>query len=706
VSGGGGILSLPVFEFPDPSSRVLSRPDVPDRGGECAKCHGPVGRSYAGQPALAEGFCQGCRHPYSFLPNLHEGDLVHGQYQVIGCFARGGLGWVYLARDTRLENLVVLKGLIDVGNAALAKAERDTLIRMDHQNIVRIFNFVEHPDVRGGPPRDYIVMEYVDGLVLSEVKEQAVLGKQPLGEPLRVEHVIACGLQVLAAFEYLHGRGQLYCDMKPENVILRPGNRGEREDNRVKIIDLGAVRKFDDRESKIIGTPGYQVDRKEIDDCGLTVQSDIYTLGKTLTRLFHATVDWAAERGVDAGTSPVAVGLNSFGRLQSRALHADPDQRFATAAEMSEQLKGVQREISALREGVERPAPSTIFAPTAVLMDAGLGVVPPLDRWTCGDRSTGTGAPLPDGLPAPPAVAVGLPTPQVDPDDDAATDVTAATGARDPHRLLDKLAMSEHDTPEVCFVRCRAQIELKDLEGASDSLGQAQGATRKHDWRVPWHNALLALARNDVVTAEAAFGTVYDMLPGEYAPKLALGFCAEQRGNRGVARRLYEAVWRRDHLQVSAAFGLARISLSQGDRAGTVAILDEVPKVSRHYDAAAVAAVLVLSGQLSSRPPSPDDLSAAAQRLPGLYLDGGDDRGDARDRLTAIIREAAFVLLDTNEGGGAMNGGTVFGDAPSLPTLRVLLEESYRSLARQARNVNDHNVLIDLTNTVRPWTFR
>src|SRR5262249_7327519 len=147
--------------------------------------------------------------------------------------------------------------------------------------------------------------------------------------------------------------------------------------------------------------------------------------------------------------------------------------------------------------------------------------------------------------------------------------------------------------------------------------------------------------------------------------------------------RLYTAVWRRDHSQGSAAFGLARINLARLNRKGAVDILDEVPKVSRHYDAAAAAAVIVLSGQLSrpdgdTEAPSPGSLTAAAARLPTLYVDD-----EARVRLTAIIYEAAFVLSQHEQ-------PTSLGEEEEL---RRHLARSYRAMAGQARTAQDHNVL-------------
>lgn len=682
-------LALPVYEFPEPSSRILTEAHIPEESRTCPNesCGAPVGRSYAGQPAISEGFCPVCGHPYSFLPNLREGDLVDGQYEVIGCFARGGLGWVYLAKDTRLDdNLVVLKGLIDLRYAALATAERRAMTMMDHKNIVRILNFVSHPD-SAGRDREYIVMEYVDGLTLREATRQRALG----AEPLRVEHVIFCVLQVLDALEYLHRRGYLYCDMKPDNVIVRPGHRGE--EDRVKVIDLGAVRKVDDRESSRIGTKPYEVGEAELRTRGLTVQSDVHTVGVMLERLYGGTSDWLDQQ-TGAVDELFALGLESFRRLIARARHEDPDRRFSSAALMAEQLKGVAREIASLRDGVARPEPSTVFEPTAVLLDSGLGDVPPLHRWTWPSRYSGTGVPLPDGRPAPAEVAIGLPVPRVDPGDDAAAYL--ATGEPNALRLLDKLETAGLDTPESRLARCRARIETGELDLAEASLRAA--GYEAGDWRIAWHRGLLALARGEIAQAGLEFTAVYDALPGEEAPKLALGFCAEHEGKIERARRLYEAVWRRDRSQGSAAFGLTRIRLAEGDRAGAVAVLDEVPKVSRHYDSAAVAAVIVLCGLLRSGAPSVADLREAANRLPSLYLDT-----DGRNRLVTILREAALPLAD--DAGERLGAVEVFGDAPSSDGLRSLLEQSYRSLAGQAENQDEHGILIDLANTIRPRTF-
>ncbi|WP_033262488.1 serine/threonine-protein kinase [Amycolatopsis vancoresmycina] len=672
-AGDADFQSLPAIEVPDPEKLVLAEPDYPEQHRFCGRCGEPVGRAYAGEPAFAEGFCEECGEPFSFLPKLTRGERIGERYDVLGCFAHGGLGWIYLAADTALGGQhVVLKGVINSGNAvrrAQARVERDVLVRLDHPNIVRITDFVEY----GDEPETYLVMEYVGGRSLRDLLQH--------GPPPRVEHVIVYGQAILAALGYLHGEGLLYCDMSPANVI--------HGDKRVKVIDLGAARPVDAPAGPSVGTKRYQAPSHEIARYGLTVRSDLHAVGATLQDLLAAA-------GEDTDSDRIAGGVDSLRRVLARAV-VSYERRFAGAAEMAEQLEGVRREILSLRDEQPRPAVSALFEDTAELLDEGLGAVPGLDHWVTGDHAADQ---LDLGLPRAADGAGRLPIPRVAPDDPAAGFIAAA-GAPGPRRWLDKLGMFGERSVEIAFALTRAQVALHEPGEAAVALSAAEqllGVEAERDWRAAWHHGLLALARGNAEAAAAKFDKVHGSWPGEIAPKLALGFCAELRGATAQAERCYRSVWHRDHAQVSAAFGLARCALRSKDRDAAVALLDTVPPISRHYDAARIATVRIRAGRLPSGPPGRDDLGDAARRLPELYLDR-----EAQDRLEALVREAALAALGRDEG---WNGGALLGERVTERGLRSLLEQSLRRLAERARDRNEHGLLVDLANAVRPKTRR
>ncbi|WDZ87108.1 serine/threonine-protein kinase [Micromonospora cathayae] len=685
-----GLVHLPVLFFPT-EHRLLADPEVPEHRRICDRCRGPVGRG--GADRLDHGYCSRCQTPFAFVPALKRGETVADQYVVVGYLGRGGLGQVYLAEDTHLDhNRVALKRLNNKNDPqalAVEVSERRHLVTLDHPAVVRIFNFVTAPDRLFGGQTSYLVMEYLDGMSLEELRRAADDPARP-GVTLPVDHLLAYAHEILAALDYLHARGLLYTDLHPGNVI--------RTADRIKLIDMGSVRRADDRASPLVGTRRYQVGERELAEHGPTVRSDLFAVGMLLTELSGITVP-----GPDEPVPDVDVGQESFVRLVRRARHPRYARRFASAREMTGQLEGVLRELVPARSVHDQPAPSTVFAAGTALFDAGLGAVPPLTHWT-----DPVGSALPGyGRPAPATVARGLPVPHPDPGDPAAAFLTTVD-ATDPESLLAGLAAFGDRSVEIELTRCRARLELGDPAGARDALDAAVrqlGADAPADWRVTWHEALFALHGDDVPRAGGLFDAAYGELPGEVAPKLALAYCAEHRGDTVRAARFYRAVWQRDRLAASAAFGLARLRLAERDRDGAVEVLDAVPHVSRHHDAARIAAVRVRTARIGAVPPDASALNDAVRRLAEVRLDDGSRHGEARDRLTTIVLEAALdrVLVS---GAGGLDPGPVLGEPPSANGLRRRLARSFRVLARQqARTPNDHDVLVDQANAVRPLTL-
>ncbi|MEH0544413.1 tetratricopeptide repeat protein [Streptomyces sp. B21-105] len=367
---GAGLVMVPQVPKPDPRSMVLDNPEVPERKRFCSRsdCGAPVGRSRGEREGRTEGFCTKCGHPYSFAPKLKAGDVVHGQYEVVGCLAHGGLGWIYLAIDRPVgDRWVVLKGLLDTGDQdamAAAISERRFLAEIEHASIVRIYSFVEHLDQRTGSLDGYIVMEYIGGKSLKEIANDR---RTPQGkrDPLPVEQACAYGIEALEALGHLHSRNLLYCDFKVDNAI--------QSQDELKLIDMGAVRRMDDDESAIYGTIGYQA--PEVAEVGPSVASDLYTVGRTLAVLtfdFQGYTTVFADSLPDPDNIEVFRQYESFYRFLVRATDPDPDRRFASAQEMAEQLTGVLREVVSLQSGRARPALSTLFGPEVKVTDTEL----------------------------------------------------------------------------------------------------------------------------------------------------------------------------------------------------------------------------------------------------------------------------------------------------------------------------------------------
>lgn len=683
---GAGLVNIPPVPARDPATAVLANPQVAEAKRFCGKCGEPVGRGRGGSPGRTEGFCPHCGTAFSFSPRLARGEIVAGQYEVLGCLAHGGLGWIYLARDRHLsDRWVVLKGLLNTGDAAaleVAVAERRFLAQVHHPNIVGIYNFVQHPDSRTGEPAGYIVMEYVGGQSLRQILQAA----RATGASLAVPVALAYMIEVLPALGYLHEQGLVYCDFKPDNVI--------QTEDRLTLIDMGGVRRLDDEEGAIYGTVGYQA--PEIATLGPSPSSDLYTVGRTLAVLTFPFSGYQSEyehRLPDPATVPVLRDNDSFLRALQRATNADPAARFDSAGQMAEQLTGVLREVLSLADGLARPAFSGLFSGEIQAIG-----VPPMQQ-----SGVSTSPP-----PAAEIVAA-LPLPAVDSEDPAAGFLATLSTLDETqwYLALSAAVAGRPGTPpavaesvETRFAFIRALIVGHDLDHAAASLARDVPAG---DWRTQWYSGLLELSRGNAPGARSAFDRVLAALPGEPAPKLALGLSAEAAGDLATAGRLFHTVWTVDHSFVSAAFGLARVMLATGDRGGAVRVLTAVPEVSSLYAPAQVAAIRVRlspgpGGSNGQNPAaiSADDLGAAAAALSGLDLDAM-----LRQQLSAEVLRAG---LDRLLAGQAVPGN-LLGHEPHERSLRTGLEQSYRAQARLVTDRAARVQLVDLANQVRPRTW-
>ncbi len=671
---GEGLVDVPDVPVPDPESLLLTDPCVPEHRRVCPNpnCEAEVGRARDGRPASAEGFCVGCGHHFSFVPALRAGDRV-GSYEIAGALAHGGQGWVYLARNREVADdfWVVLKGLLDQGDPdaqAAAIAERRFLAAVDDPAIVRIHTFVRHAGT------GYIVMEYVGGTSLREVlrRRRAEAGRP---DPLPVTQAIAYILAVLPAFAYLHRNGLVFCDFKPDNVMLG------RES--LRLIDLGAVRRLDDEEGASYRTRGYSA--PEVETETPTVASDLYTVGRTLATLilnFRGNTSTYVHSLPPASAHEVLERHESLDLFLRRATAWLPEDRFVSADEMRDELLGVLREIVAAERGSPVAAPSR--------------------RFTGDVHLTGENA---DGSVVTPRWA-SLPRLRVDPEDPAAATLAALPDSS-PAQLATLLAAISPTTVEVRLRLARAHLETGDAAAATAVLDEV-AAEDPFEWRVHWYRGLLALGDGGggerggghTAAAAAAFTHVYAQVPGELAPKLALAVTAEAAGERDRAATLFDLVSRTDDGFTSAAFGLARVRIAARDRAGAVAAYERVPPASAAYQEARIRTALVRGTTTAAGVPRPADLVAASGILAGLDVD--------RRRRVALARDLLRCALDLVLAGTGPPepdvevAGTAFREVD----LRFGLERAYRELATLAPLARERHDLVDLANAVRPRTLR
>ncbi|AWK71396.1 serine/threonine protein kinase [Rhodococcus oxybenzonivorans] len=695
---GGGLVEVPVVKTVDPASAVMSDPTVPENKRFCWKCGNPVGRKCATAEECEFGTCPSCAATFDFRPLLRPGELVSGQYEVQGCIAHGGLGWIYLAIDRNVsDRWVVLKGLLHFGDAeaqAVAVAERQFLAEVAHPSIVKIYNFVEQPR-SDGTPMGYIVMEYVGGHSLRDV-----LSTHHRPERMPIEQAIAYVLEILPALDYLHSTGLVYNDLKPDNVMVT-------EDS-LKLIDLGAVAGIEDY-GYLYGTPGFQA--PEIVKTGPTVASDIYTVGRTLAVL---TLDMPSDKGryLDGiptpDNAPLLAEYEFFHRLLLRATDPDPAKRFRSAHEMAGQLTGVLREVLAQQTGEEHPGLSTVFSRQRTTFGTN-EAVEQTDVYVDGVQR--------DQKLDARSVAQALAVPLIDPTDPNAPLLAAAVHS-EPQQTLDSLRHARDNgierlagNPDVSFSReltlaeIKAHLDLGDAATALTLLGEVEGDVGDN-WRIDWYAGIAALLSGDYEAAFSHFEGVLQAMPGETAPKLALAATAElilQHWDtsdpapwRSFAEKYYRSVWRTDHNAVSAAFGLARQLTERGDLSGALAALDEVPPTSRHFTVARMTGVLVL---LSGRPIDKieeSELREAALRVAALP----HEESRALQMRTLVLGTALDWI---RSGHTSTTEQRPFLDVPFTEHgLRTGTEAALRALARKAPERTHRYALVDRANTIRP----
>jgi serine/threonine protein kinase/Tol biopolymer transport system component len=181
-------------------------------------------QSYPGEDSLLDTVK--VSHPIEYFSTpplrLSEGTRL-GCYQIVAFASSGGMGDIYLARDTRLGRKVAIKVLPPVlsgDDVPLQRfmAEARAISALNHPNILTIYDFSQQDDMT------YIVSEWVEGV---QLREQI--------DGLSQHTAIRYACQIASALEAAHTVGIVHRDIKPENIMIRP-------DGLVKVLDFGLAK--------------------------------------------------------------------------------------------------------------------------------------------------------------------------------------------------------------------------------------------------------------------------------------------------------------------------------------------------------------------------------------------------------------------------------------------------------------------------------
>lgn len=266
------------------------------------------------------------------------GTILEGKYEILKEIGRGGMSYVYLAMDTRLNKQWAVKEVKKNANNQQNQLVVQSLIteanlmkKLNHPSFPRIVDILEEENTI------YVVMDYVEGESLESTVKLS--GRQS------EDDVIDWAIQLCDALEYLHTRKPpiVHRDIKPANIIRQP-----EPINSIKVLDLGIAKELVEKDAegtKCIGTPGYASPEQSIPGMKLDGRSDIYSIGATMHHLLtgmdpRRNVGFKRLRLVTGRVSSKTEGLEY---IIEKCLKQDANLRYQSCAELRYDLENVEK---------------------------------------------------------------------------------------------------------------------------------------------------------------------------------------------------------------------------------------------------------------------------------------------------------------------------------------------------------------------------
>jgi len=304
-----------------------------------------------------------------------------GSYVILNTLGAGGMGEVYLARDTRLDRTVALKILApdistDKRRMQRFRQEAKVASSLNQPNILTVYEFGEVNDLT------FLATEFVDG----ETLRDHLRGNKKL----KLSEILDINIQVLAALDAAHEANIVHRDIKPENVMIR------RRDQVVKVLDFGLAKVTEKRHSTvknedseaatefktapgiIMGTINY-MSPEQAQAGAIDQRTDIWSTGVMIYEMVsglqpfkgatdsHTIVQILEKDPVPLTNFTQRKVPGELQRIVAKSLSKSPEERYQTAKDMLIDLRALKKQLDAEAEIQRTSSPTT---PIAAVGDA------------------------------------------------------------------------------------------------------------------------------------------------------------------------------------------------------------------------------------------------------------------------------------------------------------------------------------------------
>ncbi|WP_436965654.1 Stk1 family PASTA domain-containing Ser/Thr kinase [Staphylococcus shinii] len=267
------------------------------------------------------------------------GKIINERYKVTKQLGGGGMSRVYLAEDSILKRSVAIKAIrIPSGekDEAIKRFEREVhnLTQLSHNNIVNVFDVTEDDE------NFYLVMEYIEGLTLSEFIQK--------NHPLDVDIILNFINQIINGIKHAHDTKIVHRDIKPQNILVD-------KNQTLKILDFGIAKALSEttmtETNHVLGTVQYlspEQARGDITDNG----TDIYSMGVVLYEMLIGKPPFSGETAVSIAIKHIQDPMpnvtdersdirQALSNVVLKATEKDKMERYQSVREMQNDLETV-----------------------------------------------------------------------------------------------------------------------------------------------------------------------------------------------------------------------------------------------------------------------------------------------------------------------------------------------------------------------------